>query len=134
MNKFAFLLFFITFAALAETQTDIEYARIAEMALKLDLHLPNAANLPLIVYVHGGAWQAGSKSDVPIAKLLGHEFAKAYEEKGLPVKFITLSGSKHGGDEFYDDERTEIVARFLQSQLKAISRLRTTRSIEVPCK
>ncbi len=283
MNKFALLLFFITSAASAETQTDIEYARIGGLALKLDLHLPKTANPPLIVYVHGGAWRAGSKSDVPIAKLLDHgfaiasvdyrlstqavfpvqihdlkaairflrakselfhlntsriaiigssagghlaalvgvtngnkvlegtigehldqssevqcivslfgasnlqtilsqstefglkmrvpalqlllggtpdekpdlaklaspvahldsndpplllihgdadpqmphqqsaEFAKAYEARGLPVKFITLPGSKHGGDEFYDMERTEIVARFLQSHLKATS-------------
>ena len=49
MNKFALLLFFITSAASAETQTDIEYARIGELALRLDLHLPKTANPPLIV-------------------------------------------------------------------------------------
>ena len=54
---------------------DIEYARIGERSLKLDLHLPKTTNPPLIVYVHGGAWRAGSKSDVPIVKLLDHGFA-----------------------------------------------------------
>lgn len=77
MIKSAFILFSIYSAALAETQTDIEYARVSDFSLKLDLHRPQAANPPLVVYVHGGAWRAGSKSDVPIAKLLDHGFAIA---------------------------------------------------------
>lgn len=77
MIKTACLLFLIASVAFAETQTDIEYARVGDLSLKLDLHRPQAANPPLIVYVHGGAWRAGSKSDVPIAKLLDHGFAIA---------------------------------------------------------
>ena len=62
----------------AETQTDIEYARVDGLPLLLDLHRPSGVKQPpLIVYVHGGAWRAGSKSDVPIADLLGHGFAIA---------------------------------------------------------
>lgn len=65
-------------APAAETTLDIEYAKAANHSLKLDLHRPpNSANPPLIVYVHGGAWRAGSKSDVPIAPLLDHGFAIA---------------------------------------------------------
>ena len=57
--------------AQADTQTDIEYARVGDTALLLDLHTPSGVkHPPLIVYVHGGAWRAGSKSDVPIAGLL----------------------------------------------------------------
>ncbi|MEZ5385193.1 MAG: alpha/beta hydrolase [Prosthecobacter sp.] len=72
-------LFFVLFAmpCLADTLTDIEYARIGDTALKLDLHRPGEARAPLIVYVHGGAWRAGSKSNVPIARLLDHGFAIA---------------------------------------------------------
>ena len=72
-------LFFVLFAmpCLADTLTDIEYARIGDIALKLDLHRPGEARAPLIVYVHGGAWRAGSKSNVPIARLLDHGFAIA---------------------------------------------------------
>jgi acetyl esterase/lipase len=63
---------------MAHTLTgDIEYARVGDHVLQLDLHLPKEANPPLIVYVHGGAWRAGSKSDVPIAKLLDQGFAIA---------------------------------------------------------
>jgi acetyl esterase/lipase len=61
-----------------ETQTDLEYARIGDLPLLLDLHRPSRVKRPpLIVYVHGGAWRAGSKSDVPIAGLLEHGFAIA---------------------------------------------------------
>lgn len=75
--KTALLLFLLAGAAWADTQTDIEYARVGDVSLKLDLHRPQAGNPPLIVYVHGGAWRAGSKSDVPIAPLLDQGFAIA---------------------------------------------------------
>lgn len=59
------------------TTTDIEYACVGDHLLKLDLHTPKATNPPLLVYIHGGAWRAGSKSDVPVARLLEHGFAIA---------------------------------------------------------
>jgi acetyl esterase/lipase len=86
--KTAFILLFIASSALAETQTDIEYARVGDLSLKLDLHRPQAANPPLIVYVHGGAWRAGSKSDVPIAKLLDHGFAIASVDYRLSTQAV----------------------------------------------
>ncbi|MFN0080294.1 MAG: alpha/beta fold hydrolase [Prosthecobacter sp.] len=88
MKKIALLLFLIAFAACAETQTDIEYARVGDLSLKLDLHRPQATNPPLIVYVHGGAWRAGSKSDVPIAKLLDHGFAIASVDYRLSTQAV----------------------------------------------
>jgi len=36
----------------------------------------------------------------------------------LPVQFIILAGRKLGGAEFYDTERTTIVAAFLKSPPK----------------
>ena len=59
------------------THRNIEYARVGDVSLKLDLYLPKQADAPLIVYVHGGAWRGGSKSDVPIVKLIDHGFAIA---------------------------------------------------------
>jgi len=56
---------------------DVEYARVGAHSLKLDLHRPRQPRMPLIVYVHGGAWRAGSKADVPIAPLVQHGFAIA---------------------------------------------------------
>jgi acetyl esterase/lipase len=57
---------------------DIEYARAGEHSLKLDLHLPAKGNsAPLIVWVHGGAWRRGSKSDMPLGRLVQQGFAVA---------------------------------------------------------
>ena len=60
-----------------ETTLDLEYARVDGHSLKLDLHRPALAEAPLIVYVHGGAWRAGSKANVPVARLIEHGFAIA---------------------------------------------------------
>ena len=57
---------------------DIEYARVGELPMKLDLHLPaGKARSPLIVWVHGGAWRSGSKSDMPLGRLIDEGFAVA---------------------------------------------------------
>lgn len=59
---------------------DIEFAKVGSQSLKLDLHLPSGAHQPiLIVYVHGGAWRAGSKSDMPLGALV---------ERGFPVASV----------------------------------------------
>ena len=60
-----------------EVQRGIEYASIDGHALLLDLHLPKGGPSPHIVYVHGGAWRGGSRSDVPVKGLLDHGFAIA---------------------------------------------------------
>ncbi|MEW6156906.1 MAG: alpha/beta hydrolase [Verrucomicrobiota bacterium] len=58
--------------------TDVEYARVGDQALKLDVHLPEGkSRAPLIVWVHGGAWRSGSKSSVPIRKLVEDGYAIA---------------------------------------------------------
>ena len=80
--------FLITLFCLANSQAaesnfgaslqDIEFARVGERALKLDLHLPPAKpRAPLIVWVHGGAWRSGSKKDMPLGKLVAEGYAVA---------------------------------------------------------
>jgi len=66
-------------AATVPTHRDIEYARVGEHLLKLDLHLPasSAAPAPLIVWVHGGGWRGGSKNEVPLAPLVARGWAIA---------------------------------------------------------
>ena len=54
--------------------TDISYG--TEPSQKFDIYVPKNANVkvPLIIFVHGGAWIAGDKSDVSaIAKLLANQ-------------------------------------------------------------
>jgi acetyl esterase/lipase len=59
---------------------DIEYARVGDLVLKLDLHLPTRATQPaLIVWIHGGAWRSGSKESMPLGKLV---------EAGYPVASV----------------------------------------------
>lgn len=57
---------------------DVEFARVGDHTLKLDLHLPRGkAKSPLIVWVHGGAWRSGSKSSMPLGKLVEEGYAIA---------------------------------------------------------
>lgn len=57
---------------------DVEYARVRTRSLKLDLHLPDGkARSPLIVWVHGGAWRSGSRSNMPLGKLVEEGYAVA---------------------------------------------------------
>lgn len=69
------------------------------------------------------------KSDPPLLLLHGaadpqmpheqsREFASAYEALKLRVKFVTLPGNRHGGEEFYDAERSRLVVAFLNEALK----------------
>jgi acetyl esterase/lipase len=66
-------------AAESRVLRDIEYGTVGEQRLLLDLHLPEKTGkpVPLIIYVHGGAWRSGSKKDVPIAPLVAKGFAIA---------------------------------------------------------
>lgn len=66
-------------AADTVVRKDIEFARVGEHSLKLDLYLPadSKSPPPLLIYIHGGAWRSGSKRDVPIAALTEKGFAIA---------------------------------------------------------
>jgi len=60
---------------------DVPYARIGERVLALDLYRPKVVGdrPPVVVWVHGGAWRAGSKDDVPV---------KRWVERGLAVASV----------------------------------------------
>ena len=60
-----------------ETRRDVVYATVDGRDLALDLHWPaGATEPPLLVWVHGGRWSAGTKAQVPPA-LLESGFAVA---------------------------------------------------------
>lgn len=64
--------------AVEPTQRDIEFATVDGHRLLLDVYHPASDNdCPLVVWVHGGAWRAGSKKSVPVRKLVDHGFAIA---------------------------------------------------------
>lgn len=59
---------------------DVEFARVGDLVLRLDLHLPTTNARPvLLVWVHGGAWRSGSKSAMPLGRLV---------EAGYPVASV----------------------------------------------
>ncbi|HEY8521179.1 MAG TPA: alpha/beta hydrolase [Gammaproteobacteria bacterium] len=57
--------------------SDLEYTRVDQEPLRLDLWLPTAQGAPLLVWVHGGAWEFGSKRDVPVLGLVERGYALA---------------------------------------------------------
>ncbi len=67
------------------THRDLEYARVGEHRLLLDLYLlPQSSKpVPLVIWIHGGAWRAGSKDSVPIERWLQLGFAIASVEYRL---------------------------------------------------
>jgi acetyl esterase/lipase len=58
---------------------DLEYVPGGHERQKLDLYLPEKADgpLPVVVWVHGGAWRAGNKNGCPGIFLAGKGFAVA---------------------------------------------------------
>jgi len=73
---------------------DLEYVPGGHERNKLDLYLPKQAGregrtpdkLPLIIWVHGGAWRAGSKRNCPATRFL---------RKGYAVASINYRLSQH---------------------------------------
>jgi acetyl esterase/lipase len=69
-------------------QRDLAYVPDGHERQKLDLYLPKQAGkpLPVIVWIHGGAWKAGSKENNPLL---------AYAGKGYAVASINYRLSQH---------------------------------------
>jgi acetyl esterase/lipase len=74
-------------SARAETITGIPYADPDGVLLEMDLHLPPSVKKPpVVVYVHGGGWRAGSRADVPVLGLLDYGFAVASVDYRLSTR------------------------------------------------
>ena len=85
-----------------KVQRDVEYAKVEGKSMALDLYLPAVkagTRLPLVIWVHGGAWRAGSKDGTPAVALLGDGFAVAsisYRLSGIakfPVQIHDCKGA-----------------------------------------
>ena len=92
---------------------DLEYARIGENSLKLDLHRCGEQKGPLLLWVHGGAWKSGSKSSMPLPELVcaGYpvasvdyrlspvaKFPAQIHDLKAAVRFLRARGNEHGID------------------------------------
>ena len=97
--------------AQARRVNDIEYARVGDHVLLLDLYLPEEGNTPLVVWVHGGAWRSGSKKRMPLGFLVDQGYAVAsvdYRLSGVAkfpaqvhdckaaIRFLRANAAKYG--------------------------------------
>src|SRR4051812_30405254 len=62
-----------------KVERNLEYVKDGHERNKLDLYLPDKVTnpLPVVVWIHGGAWRAGSKDRCPIVSLVGSGYAVA---------------------------------------------------------
>src|SRR5262249_10317211 len=62
-----------------KVERNLEYVKDGHERNKLDLYLPEKADgpLPIIVWIHGGAWKAGSKDNCLVAPLATKGYAVA---------------------------------------------------------
>ena len=58
---------------------DVEYAKVGDKSLLLDIYTPKESKgaLPLVVWIHGGAWRGGSKENCPAVNLVGRGYVAA---------------------------------------------------------
>jgi acetyl esterase/lipase len=81
-------------------QPDIEYASVGGTSLRLDLYTPAGATepLPTLLYLHGGAWAVGDKSDAAVERLVplvGHGLAVASANYRLTPSGATWPAQIH---------------------------------------
>jgi acetyl esterase/lipase len=82
-----------------------ELARLASPVFHVD------ATDPPLLLLHGD-----QDNQMPINQ--SHELEGAYEKLGLPVRFVVVHGSGHGGPDFTSDARLALIDDFLRQQLK----------------
>ncbi|MGI9258312.1 MAG: prolyl oligopeptidase family serine peptidase, partial [Gammaproteobacteria bacterium] len=69
------------------------------------------ASDPPLLLLHGD-----QDPQMPINQ--AHELHGKYKQNGLSVSFEVLHGAAHGGDAFFDAQRTKLVAEFLHQHLR----------------
>jgi acetyl esterase/lipase len=87
-----------------QPDTKADLARLASPVFQVAAHAP-----PLLL-IHGD-----QDPQMPINQ--AHELQGRYEALGLPVEFHVIHGAKHGGGQFYDDERIALMHAFLKKHL-----------------
>lgn len=69
---------------------DLPYVANGHELQKLDLYLPERGeNLPLIIWIHGGAWRGGNKEDLQASNIL------SYLAEGYAVASVNYRLSQH---------------------------------------
>jgi acetyl esterase/lipase len=111
---------------------DIEYAVGGNGSLKLDLYKPaTGSNAPLLVWVHGGAWENGNKDAMPVGTLVDRGFAIAsldfspaskapfpgqIHEIKAAIRYLRGEAQRHG----YDARRIAVLGASSGGHLAAV--------------
>jgi acetyl esterase/lipase len=82
-----------------------ELAKLASPVFHVD------ASDPPLLLLHGD-----QDPQMPINQ--SHELQGAYRQAGLDVHFEVVHGAVHGGDQFFDEERTALVNAFLDKHMR----------------
>jgi acetyl esterase/lipase len=82
-----------------------ELARLASPVFHVD------AKDPPLLLLHGD-----QDPQAPINQ--SHELQGRYDAAGVPCRFVVVHGGKHGGSEFFDEQRLKLVQEFLAERLR----------------
>lgn len=97
-----------------ELQTDIEYGKVGDRLLLLDIYRPKerAASAPLLVFIHGGGWAGGKKSDYRV-------YAVHFAARGYVVASV---GYRLSGEKKYPAAVNDVkcAIRYLRSQAESL--------------
>jgi acetyl esterase/lipase len=112
---------------------DVKFARAGDSDLLLDLYLPASNERPigLIVWVHGGAWRAGSRASVDLAGLTERGWAVASVDYRLstvarfPAQVHDIKAAirylrAHAGEHGYPPERVVVAGSSAGGHLAAL--------------
>jgi acetyl esterase/lipase len=88
-----------------QPEDKVELARLASPVFHVD------ATDPPLLMLHGD-----QDPQMPINQ--SHELHNAYKEYDLQVQFEVVHGAAHGGEQFRDEKRIELVETFLDNQLR----------------
>ena len=110
------MLAFLSEARAQEVQRNVPYAEKAEERQVLDVYAPpNAKNLPVVFWIHGGGWQTGDKSSVQVKPqyFMDHGFvfvstnyrllpsvdmATIVRDVAKAIRWVHAHIATHGGD------------------------------------
>ena len=121
-------------AALSEVEShlDLKFAEIGGKPLLLDLHLPKGLDKPpLVMFIHGGSWRAGSRKRCKLDWVVSHGFAVAsidyrFSQQALfPAQIHDCKGAlrwlrAHAGEYGYDASNVIVAGSSAGGHLAAL--------------
>jgi acetyl esterase/lipase len=127
----AFALLLTVPLATAQVATDVVYGTVGDRDLLIDIYMPEGVDAPrLVVWIHGGAWRAGTKANPP-GEFLDAGYALASvdfrnsPEAPFPAQIHDIKGAirflrAHASDYGYRTDRIAISGASSGAHLAAL--------------